>query len=186
MKTSPFVRLLRHRWFDESDARRAVPPEVADRLQSRVAASERRHTGEVRFYVEGSLPLSYLWRHLRDKVPIEQIVRERAVMIFSKLRMWDTAQSNGVLIYLLLAEHAIELVADRGVSRHVSAAQWKAMVDRLSNALRENRFEDGLTQALEEVSAVLVEHFPESEAQSSSATQAPPASNQLPDAPVLR
>ena len=186
MKTSPFVRLVRHRWFDESDARRVVPPEVAERLQSRVAASERRHTGEVRFYVEGALPLSYLWRHLRDKVPIDQIVRERAVMIFSKLRMWDTAQSNGVLIYLLLAEHSIELVADRGVNRHVGAAEWKAMVDRLSLALRENRFEDGLTQALEEVSAVLVEHFPASESGNANDTPPPSGSNQLPDAPVVR
>ena len=113
MKSSLFTRLIRHRWMDENDARRAVPPDLSDRLQRRVAASERRHTGEVRIYVEASLPFSYLWRHLRDKLPIEQIVRERAVMIFSKLRMWDTAQSNGVLIYLLLAEHSIELVADR-------------------------------------------------------------------------
>ncbi|MGB3067320.1 MAG: TPM domain-containing protein [Ottowia sp.] len=184
MKTSTLTRLLRHRWLDESDARRAVPPDLSERLQRRVAASERRHTGEVRIYVEGSLPLSYLWRHLRDKLPIEQIVRERAVMIFSKLRMWDTAQSNGVLIYLLLAEHAIELVADRGVSRHVPAAEWQAMVDRLGSALRENRFEDGLTQALEEVSAVLVEHFPE--APGSDEMPETKQINQLPDTPVLR
>lgn len=184
MKSSLFTRLIRHRWMDENDARRAVPPDLSERLRRRVAASERRHTGEVRIYVEASLPFSYLWRHLRDKLPIEQIVRERAVMIFSKLRMWDTAQSNGVLIYLLLAEHSIELVADRGVSRHVPAAEWKAMVDRLGTALRGNRFEDGLTQALEEVSAVLVQHFPESDEASAGGPAA--QSNQLPDAPVVR
>ncbi len=184
MKSSLLSRLVRHRWMDESDARRAVPPELSERLKQRVAASEHRHTGEVRIYVEGALPLSYLWRHFRDKLPIEQVIRERAVMIFSKLRMWDTSQSNGVLIYLLLAENAIELIADRGVNRHVPAAAWKAMVDRLGAALHENRFEDGLTQALEEVSAVLVEHFPEA----TDASGAPSAtqSNQLPDAPVVR
>ncbi len=187
MKISAFTRLLRHQWFDDTDARRAIPPDLSERLESRVAASERRHTGEIRIYVEGSLPFSYLWRHWREKTPIEQIVRERAVMIFSKLRMWDTTHSNGVLIYLLLAEHAIELVADRGVNRHVSAAEWKAMVDRLGAALRENRFEDGLTQALAEVSAVLVEHFPESpESMEGGTTPVASPVNQLPDEPVLR
>ena len=154
-----------------------------------MAASERRHTGEIRIYVEGSLPFSYLWRHLRDKTPIDQIVRERAVMIFSKLRMWDTTHSNGVLIYLLLAEHAIELVADRGVNHHVSADAWKAMVDRLGDALRQKRFEDGLTHALEEVSAVLVEHFPEdvnAPSQEAPASASGPRKNQLPDTPIVR
>ena len=124
------ARLLRHRWLDEADARRAVPPALAERLRQRVAASERRN--------------------------------------------------NGVLIYLLLAEHAIELVADRGVSRLVPPAAWQAMARQLGGALREGRFEDGLTQALEEVSAVLVAHFPEAE-------DAPLRPlNQLPDEPVLR
>ena len=77
-----------------------------ERLARRVAASEQRHSGEVRIYVEAGLPLSYLWR---DATP-----RERAVAMFGKLRVWDTEQNNGVLIYLLLAEHAIEIVADRG------------------------------------------------------------------------
>ena len=85
-----------------------------------------------------------------------------------------------MLIYLLLAEHAIELVADRGVSRLVPPAAWQAMARQLGGALREGRFEDGLTQALEEVSAVLVAHFPEAE-------DAPLRPlNQLPDEPVLR
>ncbi|MET4580070.1 TPM domain-containing protein [Ottowia thiooxydans] len=184
MKISAFSRVLRHRWMDETDAHRALPPDLLERLHRRVSASERRHTGEVRIYVEGSLPLSYLWRHFRDRVPIDQIVRERAVMMFSKLRMWDTAHSNGVLIYLLLAEHSIELVADRGVNRLVPPNEWKAMVDRLGTAMREKRFEDGLTQALEEVSAVLVEHFPKTpDADMPSAAE---RINQLPDAPVLR
>ncbi len=174
------ARLLRHRWLDEADARRAVPPALAERLRQRVAASERRHTGEIRICVEGGLPTSYLWRHLRDGLSAEDIVRERALMMFSKLRVWDTEHNNGVLIYLLLAEHAIELVADRGVSRLVPPAAWQAMARQLGGALREGRFEDGLTQALEEVSAVLVAHFPEAE----DAPPRPP--NQLPDEPVLR
>ena len=183
MKLSRLHRLLRHRWLDASDARHAIPPDLVERLQQRVAASERRHTGEVRIYVEGSLPLSYLWRHLRDGLPIEQIVRERAVMMFAKLRMWDTAQRNGVLIYLLLAEHAIELVADRGLAARVPPAQWQGMVGRLGQRLADGAVEDGLTQALEEVSAALVEHFPEPLGPDGQPLA--PKRNEQPDAPVL-
>ena len=175
-------RLIRHRWLDASDARRAVPPALAEQLRRRVAASEQRHTGEVRICVEGGLPTSYLWRHLRDRVPMREIVRQRALMMFSKLRVWDTEHNNGVLIYLLLAEHAIELVADRGVSQRVEPAEWQATVERMGSAFKKNQFEDGLTQALEEVSALLVAHFPETEATAA----AEPHPNQLPDEPVLR
>ncbi len=145
-------RLFKHRWLDEDDARRAVPPALVQRLTQRVAASERRHSGEIRIHVEAGLPLSYLWRNATP--------RERAVALFGKLRVWDTEHNNGVLIYLLLAENAIELVADRGVNRHVPQAAWQAMVQRMGAAFKDGRFEDGLTQALEEVSAVLMEHFP--------------------------
>jgi uncharacterized membrane protein len=147
-----FKRILKHRWIDESDSRQAVPPALVERLHRRVDASEQRHTGEVRIFVEAGLPLSYLWRNAS--------ARERALALFGKLRVWDTEHNNGVLIYLLLADRAIELVADRGLNRVVTEAQWRIMVANLGAALREQRYEDGLTQALEEVSAVLVEHFP--------------------------
>ena len=162
-------RILKHRWLDDSDTRRAVPPELLHHLTRRVAASEQRHTGEVRICVEAGLPLSYLWRGAK--------ARERAVMMFGKLRVWDTEHNNGVLIYLLLADHAIELVADRGLNQHVSAAQWQAMVHHLGKALHDGRYEDGLTQALEEVSAVLVQHFP--------LAQGEFRRNELPNAPML-
>lgn len=163
------ARVLRHRWLDEADTRKAIPPELVERLARRVAASEKRHSGEVRIYVEAGLPMSYLWRRATP--------RERAVAMFGKLRVWDTEHNNGVLIYLLLAEHAIEIVADRGLDRHVAQAEWQAIVARMGSAFREHRFEDGLTQALEEVSALLVAHFP---AASGGANP-----NELPDEPVL-
>ena len=167
--TSRLQRLLRHRWLDEDDTRKAVPPEMVARLMARVAASENRHSGEIRICVEAGLPSSYLWR---DATP-----RERAVAMFGKLRVWDTEHNNGVLIYLLLAERAIEIVADRGLNSRVTAAEWAAMVKRMGSALRERRFEEGLTQALEEVSALLVQHFPLAAGQANR--------NELPDAPVL-
>ena len=175
-----FKRMLRHGWLDQADARRLVGPAEAARLRAQVAASERLHTGQIRICIEGGLPLSYLWRHWRQRLSRAELVRQRAVMMFAKLRVWDTEHNNGVLIYLLLAEHAIELVADRGVNRLVAPGAWQAMVTRLGGALHEGRFEDGLTKALEEVSAVLVAHFPESP----EASRDEP--NQLPDEPVLR
>ena len=172
-------RLWRHRWLDASDARHAIPPELVQRLMQRVAASERRHTGEIRICVEASLPSSYLWREWREGLPLRRIVRERALAMFGKLRCWDTEHNNGVLIYLLLAEQAIEIVADRGLARHVDAARWQDVVGHMSAAFRAGRYEDGLTQALEEVSALLVAHFPETDGASG------PAPNQLPDEPVV-
>ncbi|MDP2370882.1 TPM domain-containing protein [Rhodoferax sp.] len=167
-------RLWRHRWLDEHDTRRAIDPALVERLTRRVRASELRHSGEVRLYIEASLPTSYLLR----TGSMHEIVRQRALAMFSKLRVWDTEDNNGVLIYLLLAEHAIELVADRGLNRHVSPEQWHAMVQRMGAAFVAGDFETGLTQALEEVSTLLVQHF--------AAAPDEPHGNQLPDAPVLR
>ncbi len=168
---------IKHLWLDASDAKRAIPADMLKRLAQRVAASERRHSGEIRICVEASLPMSYLWRLGRDQ-SIGQLTRQRAVTMFGKLRVWDTEHNNGVLIYVLLAERAIEIVADRGVARHVSQAQWQAMVARMAGAFREGRYEDGLTQALEETSAVLMEHF--------AGETSTGNSNELPDTPLLQ
>lgn len=162
-------RLLRHRWLDETDTRRAIPPAMVERLAQHVAESERQHTGEVRIYVEAGLPFSYLWR---DAPP-----RERAIALFGKLGVWDTEQNNGVLIYLLLAEHAIEVVADRGLSRHVGPQQWQEVVAHMRDAFHAGRYEQGLQQAIDEVTALLVRHFP--------ASAGAPNPNELPDHPVL-
>lgn len=166
---SRFARLWRHRWLDEADVRRALPPAALERLVRRVGASERRHSGELRICIEAGLPLSYLWRGAT--------ARERAITLFGKLRVWDTEHNNGVLIYLLLAERAIEIVADRGIDARVDAEQWSAMARRMGAAFREGRFEDGLTLALEEMSALLVAHFPLADGE--------PNRNELPDAPVV-
>jgi uncharacterized membrane protein len=159
MAQNKLLRLLKHRWLDVSDTRRAVPDAMAERLARRVAASEARHTGEVRLCIEAALPLSYLWR-LGRKCSLQTLVRERALSWFGRLGIWDTEQNNGVLIYLLLAEHRIEFVADRALTRVVDVGQWQAIVDRLGQRLQRGEIEDGLTQALEEVSALLVRHFP--------------------------
>ena len=164
-----WLRLLRHRWLDEDDARRALGPGALIRIQERVRASERSHSGEIRVCVEAGLPLSYLWRGLS--------ARQRAITLFGKLRVWDTEHNNGVLIYLLLAEHRIEVVADRGLSRHLDAAAWQRIVDGMGAAFRAGRFEEGLIAAIDAVDARLRERFPLAPGQ--------PNPNELPDSPLL-
>jgi uncharacterized membrane protein YgcG len=147
-----WLRILKHRWLDETDAERALDEAAMQRLAQRVIGSEKRHSGEIRVCVEAGLPLSYLWRGAPP--------RERALAMFGKLRVWDTRHNNGVLIYLLLAEHAIEIVADRGLNQHVGDLQWQAVVARLREALRAGRFEQGLNDAIDAVDALLAQHFP--------------------------
>jgi uncharacterized membrane protein len=161
------ARLLRHRWQD--DSHRAIPRAVVERLTQRVAASEKRHSGEIRIHVEAGLPTSYV---LRDAA-----ARERAIAMFGKLRVWDTEHNNGVLIYLLLAEHAIEIVADRGLTARVPQGEWQRIVEAMRGAFRAGRFEDGLNQAVDAVTALLVRHFPLAPGETNP--------NELPDEPVL-
>ena len=163
-----FSRLFRHRWNDHF-VRRALPDSALQRLTAHIAASEQQHTGQIRICAEGGLPWSYLLRNAP--------ARERALMMFSKLRVWDTEHNNGVLIYLLLAEHSIDIVADRGLHAHVGSEQWQQMVARMSSAFRAGLFEQGLGQTVDEVTALLCRHFP--------ATYAVKRINELPDEPYI-
>ena len=165
-----FMRILKHRLVDDTDTRRALDSAALERLAQRVRQSEARHSGEIRLSVEAGLPLSYLWQGLG--------ARDRAVTLFGKLRVWDTEANNGVLIYLLLAEHAIEIVADRGLARHVPPAHWQAVVAGMREAFRAGQFEAGLMQAIDAVEALLLQHFPLAEGERNP--------NELPDGVDLR
>jgi uncharacterized membrane protein len=162
-------RFMAHRLWDETDARRVLPPAALERLRQRVAASEAAHSGEIRLCVEASLPLSYLWRRAS--------ARERAIAMFGKQRVWDTEHNNGVLIYLLLAEHRIEIVADRGLTRSVPPELWEEMLAQMRSAFRRGEFEAGLADAVDRIGALLLQHYP------IAPDQANP--NELPDQPTL-
>lgn len=162
-------RLARHRW-QEASARRALPDETLQRLGARVAACEQLHTGQIRVVVESALPWSYLRR--------QASARERAIMLFSKYRVWDTEHNNGVLIYLLMPEHAIEIVADRGLARRVAADEWRDVIALMATHFRRADYEEGMAQAIDAVSLRLARHFPRA--------AGAPGANELPDTPVLR
>ncbi|TCZ83832.1 TPM domain-containing protein [Lysobacter sp. N42] len=161
------MRWLRH-LFAPSSAR-TFPPAALERIARAIAASEARHTGEICFAVEAALPLS--------AVLVGQRARDRAGEVFARLRVWDTEGNNGVLVYLLLADHAIEIVADRGLAGRVADEDWAAICAGLSAALRAGDAEAGVLRAVDAISALLERHFPRPEGYVDS--------NELPDRPHL-
>lgn len=153
-------RLLRHLWLDADDARRALGEAALDRLEARVRASESNHSGQICLCVEASLPLSYLWRHVIRGEALAEVIRDRAITLFGKQRVWDTEDNNGVLVYLLLAEHRIEIVADRALARRLEASGWQTMLEQLSPRCREGRLEDALGRAVALLDDLLRTNFP--------------------------
>ena len=144
------MRWLRH--FFAPSAPAAFPEASLDRIAHAIADGEHAHGGQVMFAVESDLALSSLWKGVTS--------RQRAGHAFALLRTWDTEANNGVLIYLLLADHAIEIVADRGLRARVDAAQWQLICDHLREQLNGNGREEAVLAAVAEVSQLLSVHFP--------------------------
>jgi uncharacterized membrane protein len=136
-------------------------------IEQAIRDSESTHSGQIRFAVEAALDIGPLLRN--------QSARERAIDVFSYLRVWDTQHNNGVLVYLLLADRDVEIVADRGIARHVSSDQWERVCRDMEAAFRAGRFEDGVLNGIRAVSGHLSRHHP--------GTGTRP--NELPDAPVV-
>ncbi len=148
-------------------AKRVFPPRVRDRIMQAIEQGERTHSGQVRFVVEGALDGAAL---LRD-----QPARERALDLFSQLRVWDTEHNNGVLIYLLIADRNVEIVADRGIHAKVGGAGWETICRDMETAFRSGAFEQGVIAGVDAVSRELARHFPAHGAHR----------NELPDDPVV-
>ena len=160
-------RLLRHVVTDHLSVKRAFPPAALARIEQAITAGERMHRGQVCFAVEGALPPL---RVLRKLTP-----RERALEVFGLLRVWDTEENAGVLIYLLLADRDVEIVADRGIDREVPAGAWQAICARMEAAFRDARLVEGVVVGIEEIAALRAAHFPRVGA----------VANELPDKPVV-
>ena len=155
--------LLEHRWRE----RHIFTPKVLARIEQAIREGEATHSGQIRFVVEGALDGRPLFRN--------QSARERALDIFSQMRIWDTAHNNGVLIYLLLADRDFEIVADRGIDANVGAAGWEKICAEMESDFRASDFEHGVIRGIEAVSRLMARHFP---AQGG-------GRNELPDAPVV-
>ncbi len=145
-------RILRHALSTRFHARRAFPPLIIEHITAKIAEVERTHSGEIVFAVEAHLDPVDL---LRNKS-----ARQRALELFSSLRVWDTEANNGVLIYVLLADRDVELVADRGVDIHVGREVWNEVCRKMEDCFRACDYEGGVFLAIEEVSSHLARHFP--------------------------
>lgn len=147
-----FARLGRHLCHTRWALRRRFPDEALHRIESAVRTAETSHAGEIRVAIEGDLDLHDL---LRDKSS-----RERAAEVFSQLGVWDTARSNGVLIYVLLADRDVEILADRGLDGLVEPSQWEQACRAIEREFSCGRWEQGLLAGIEAVSSLLAAHFP--------------------------
>src|SRR3954462_14837670 len=140
--------LLQHHWR----AKQVFPKDVLDRIEQAIKRGEAMHSGQVRFVVEGALDGGPLFRN--------QPARERALDVFSQLRIWDTAHNNGVLIYLLLADRNVEIIADRGIDAKVGAAGWEKICVDMETDFKAGNFKSGVIRGIEEVSRQMAAHFP--------------------------
>lgn len=162
------TRWLRHLFTDRSTVQRRFPESTLTAIERAVKAAEATHAGQIRVVIEASLDGPRLWAR--------ETAAERALEVFSLLRVWDTEHNNGVLIYLLLADRDVEIVADRGIHARCGQATWETICRDMETAFRTGQFEAGVVAGVAAVGAQLSRHFPR--------TGDSPV-NELPDAPVL-
>ncbi|SDH90453.1 MULTISPECIES: TPM domain-containing protein [unclassified Nitrosomonas] len=162
------MRIIRHLFIGQIAVKRALPPASLARIEQAIKQSEMNHDGEILFAVEASLNLVSLLKR--------QSARERAIDIFSLLRVWDTHHNNGVLVYLLLADHDVEIVADRGIYAKVGHVEWERICHEMEAAFRKRQFEKGVLTAIGAIDDQLKKHFP---------AELKGRENELPDRPVV-
>ncbi len=146
-------RWFRHTFTTRGSVRRAFPPAALGRIEAAVDASERMHSGEIRVAVEGALEPAEVARG--------KTARERALEVFAGLGVWDTEANNGVLMYVLLADRSVEIVADRGFNGRVSAAEWAALCEDMRREFRAGRYAEGVVSGVENVGRIIGAHYPQ-------------------------
>ncbi len=161
-------RIVRHLLTTHRQLERTFPKAALAAIEQTIKASEKQHAGQIRFVVEAALDNGPLFRG--------QTARERALELFSQLRIWDTQHNNGVLIYLLLADRDVEIVADRGIHARAGAQPWETVCRMMESAFRQHDFAGGVIHGIEAVTGHLARHFPAAGGDDA---------NELPDAPLL-
>src|SRR5688572_706373 len=145
-------RAIRHLLAPPWRVGNAFPDLTLQRIENAIDDSEKRHRAELRFAVEGALEFLPVLRGLTP--------RERALEVFSLLRVWDTEENSGVLIYVQLVDRDLEIVADRGIAARIPQSEWDAICGGMEAAFKAERYEDGVLAGIAEVSALLERHFP--------------------------
>lgn len=145
-------RVVKHLLTTRWQVEKAFPPSTLRAIEKAIKAAENTHVGEIRFAVEAALEPSTLLDG--------QSSAERAIDVFSQMRVWDTAHNNGLLIYLLLADRAVEIVADRGIHAKVGAPEWMTVCRQMEAAFAQSKYESGAVGGVEAVAQHLAAHFP--------------------------
>ncbi len=145
-------RWLSHLTTTHFTLRRCFPAEVLAAIDAAITASEREHQAEIRFAVETVLPFGHLWRGIS--------CRDRAGEIFTRLGVDDTAGRNGILIYVLLAERDIEIIADQGFAGRVAAPVWEEICSGMTAAFRSDDYGAGALRAIGQLNELAVANFP--------------------------
>ena len=160
-------RIMKHLAMTHWEVKRAFPRETLIAIELAIKASEAAHAGEIRFVVEGALDSTPLFKG--------QSASERAIDVFSQLRIWDTAHNNGVLIYLLLADRDVEIVADRGIHAKAGSQEWQSICRQMEAAFKQSNYEGGVVSGVQAVTQHLTKHFPVAGGEP----------NELPDKPMV-
>lgn len=146
------TRLIKHLFLPDWRVRVRFKPRNMQQIESAIVSSEKAHDGEIRFAVEASLSLKDLWAGCT--------ARDRALDVFSQLRMWDTEHNNGVLIYFLLADHDFEIIADRGMNAKVAPSEWQLIAQTMEQHCRDGDFTGAVLSGIEAVTQLQMRHFP--------------------------
>ena len=159
--------ITKHLLLTHWQVNRAFPRKTLKAIEQAIKASEAAHVGEIRFAVEGALHSTPLFNG--------QSARDRALDVYSQLRVWDTEHNNGVLIYLLLADRDIEIVADRGIHSRVGSREWEKICRKMETAFKQANYAGGVVSGIQAATQHLVKYFPASGT----------GQNELPDKPVV-
>lgn len=161
-----FKRTLTHLFYPGWWLRKRFPIGSLKQLENSIESSEKKHSGEIRLAIESALPLKALWH--------DESVRERSIEVFSLLRVWDTEDNNGVLIYLLLADKKVEITVDRNIAKVVDQQEWQRICALIEQEFHQEKFIEGISLGISEVTKHLEQHFPSVN-----------DSNELPNKPVI-
>ncbi len=166
-----FSRALRHLSTTRYSGKKAFPCATLTAIQQTIAEGESLHRAEIRLIVEPSLELSAILAGVSS--------RQRAHELFSQYQIWDTEENAGILIYIELADHQVEIIADRGIARLVPPADWCAVCKTMTDGFAQGNYHDSVLNGLQQMNTLLHKYFPEGESSQS------PQANQLPNHPIL-
>lgn len=160
-------RIFSHLLANTRNAKRAFPPDTLKAIQEKIAEGERAHRAEVQVIVEAALSLSAVWSGTTS--------RHRACALFSHYKIWDTEENVGVLVYVNLADHKVEIIADRSVDRAIQKQEWQTVCHTMTKEFANGLFHHSTLAALEQLNTLLTTHFPSDGDKH----------NQLPDQPIM-